>query len=44
MTKIKADLTEVARKMMAGVVQIYIEGNLDENNQCVLNPAMQDTW
>jgi len=41
MTKIKADITEVARKMMAGVVQIHIEGNLDADNQSVMNPAIR---
>jgi S1-C subfamily serine protease len=41
MTKIKADFTEVARKMMAGVVQIHIEGNLDADNQSVMNPAIR---
>ena len=41
MTKIKADFTEVARKMMAGVVQIHIEGNLDEDNRSVMNPAIK---
>jgi S1-C subfamily serine protease len=41
MTKIKADFTEVARKMMAGVVQIHIEGNLDEDNRSVMNPAIR---
>ena len=41
MTKIKADFTEVARKMMAGVVQIHIEGNRDEDNQSVMNPTIR---
>jgi len=41
MTKIKADFTEVARKMMAGVVQIHIEGNLDEDSQSVMDPAIK---
>ena len=41
MTKTKSDFTEVARKTMAGVVQIHVEGNLDENSQSVMNPAIR---
>ncbi len=46
MTKIKNDFTTVARRMMSGVVQIHIEGNLDEDNQSVMNPAIRitGTW
>jgi serine protease Do len=41
MTKIKNNFTEVARQMMAGVVQIHVEGNLDEDNQSVMNPTIK---
>ena len=41
MTKTKNDFTTVARKMMGGVVQIHVEGNLDEDNQSVMNPAIR---
>ena len=41
MTKIKNSFTEIARQMMAGVVQIHVEGNLDEDNQSVMNPAIK---
>jgi S1-C subfamily serine protease len=46
MTKIKTDFTQVARKMMSGVVQIHVEGNLDEDIQSVMNPAIKipGTW
>ena len=43
MTKIKSDFTTVARQMMAGVVQIHVEGNLDEDSQSVMNPAIRIT-
>jgi serine protease Do len=41
MTKIKNNFTEVARRMMAGVVQIHVEGNLDNDDQSVMNPAIK---
>lgn len=41
MTKIKSNFTEVARRMMAGVVQIHVEGNIDEDNQSVMNPTIK---
>jgi len=41
MTKIKSDFTQIARQMMAGVVQIHVEGNLDEDIQSVMNPAIK---
>jgi S1-C subfamily serine protease len=46
MSKIKNDLTHVARQMMSGVVQSHVEGNLDEDIQSVMNPAIRipGTW
>jgi S1-C subfamily serine protease len=46
MSKIKNDLTHVARQMMSGVVQIHVEGNLEEDIQSVMNPAIRipGTW
>ena len=41
MTKIKNDLTDVARKMMGGVVQIHVEGHIEEDIQSVMNPAIR---
>jgi S1-C subfamily serine protease len=41
MTKKTNDFTQVARQMMAGVVQIHVEGNLDEDIQSVMNPAIK---
>jgi len=41
MTKKKNNFTQVARQMMAGVVQIHVEGNLDEDIQSVMNPAIK---
>lgn len=41
MTKTKNDFTTIARRMMAGVVQIHIEGNLDSDSQSVMNPAIR---
>lgn len=41
MTKNKNNFTQVARQMMAGVVQIHVEGNLDEDIQSVMNPAIK---
>jgi S1-C subfamily serine protease len=46
MSKIKNDLSHVARQMMSGVVQIHVEGNLEEDIQSVMNPAIRipGTW
>ncbi len=46
MTKKTNNFTHVARQMMAGVVQIHVEGNLDEDIQSVMNPAIKipGTW
>jgi len=41
MTKIKSKLTDVARKMMSGVVQIHVEGHIEEDIQSVMNPAIK---
>ncbi len=39
-------LSDVAREMMSGVVQINVEGNLEEDIQSVMNPAIRipGTW
>lgn len=39
-------LSDVARKMMSGVVQIHVEGNIEEDIQSVMNPAIRipGTW
>lgn len=46
MTKKESNFTQLARKMMGGVVQIHVEGNLDEDTQSVMNPAIKipGTW
>ncbi|MCK5663791.1 MAG: trypsin-like peptidase domain-containing protein [Thiotrichaceae bacterium] len=36
----KNNLSDVARQMMSGVVQIHVEGNIEEDTQSVLNPAI----
>ena len=41
MSKTKNNLTDVARNMMSGVVQIHVEGNMAEDIQSVLNPAIK---
>jgi serine protease Do len=41
MKKIKGNFTQLARKMMGGVVQIHVEGNLDDDIQSVMNPAIK---
>lgn len=41
MTKRKKNITDVARQMMSGVVQIHVEGNLEEDVQSVLNPSIR---
>jgi S1-C subfamily serine protease len=43
MSKIKNNLKQVARQMMDGVVQIHVEGNLEEDIQSVMNPAVRRT-
>ncbi len=40
MIKRKNNLSDVARQMMSGVVQIHVEGNIEEDAQSVLNPAI----
>jgi len=46
MSTIENNLTEVARNMMSGVVQIHVEGNMEEDTQSVMNPAIKipGTW
>lgn len=46
MTKAKPDLSQIARDMMSGVVQIHIEGYIEEDIQSVMNPAIKipGTW
>jgi len=41
MTETESNFTQVARQMMGGVVQIHVEGNLDEDTQSVMNPAIK---
>lgn len=41
MTKKKNNLTDVALKMMNGVVQIQVEGYIEEDIQSVVNPAIK---
>lgn len=42
----KNKLTDIARKMMGGVVQIHVEGYIEEDIQSVMNPAIKilGTW
>lgn len=46
MSGIKNSLADVARRMMSGVVQIHVEGNIEEDIQSVMNPAIRipGTW
>ena len=37
----KSNLTDVARQMMGGVVQIHIEGNIEQDIQSILNPSVK---
>lgn len=37
----KHNFTSIARKMMSGVVQVHVEGFMEENIQSVLNPAIK---
>lgn len=41
MPKTQNTLSDVARKMMSGVVQIHVEGNIEEDIQSVMNPAIR---
>jgi serine protease Do len=41
MSKIKNNLKLVARQMMSGVVQIHVEGIIEEDIQSVMNPAIK---
>lgn len=41
MSKAQKNLKQVARKMMGGVVQIHVEGYLEEDIQSVMNPAVR---
>jgi serine protease Do len=41
MPKTKKHLSNVARNMMSGVVQIHVEGNMEEDIQSVMNPAIK---
>ena len=41
MTKKKNNLPDVAREMMNGVVQIQVEGHIEEETQSVMNPAIK---
>ena len=43
MSKAQNNLKQVARQMMNGVVQIHVEGNLEEDIQSVMNPAIRRT-
>ena len=41
MSKIQKSLSDVAREMMSGVVQIYVEGNIEEDIQSVMYPSIK---
>jgi S1-C subfamily serine protease len=41
MPKTRNTLSSAARKMMSGVVQIHVEGNIEEDIQSVMNPAIR---
>jgi S1-C subfamily serine protease len=41
MHRTKKTLTDVARQMMSGVVQIHVEGHLEEDIQSVMNPSIR---
>jgi len=41
MSKKKNKLTDIARQMMSGVVQIHVEGHIEEDIQSVMNPAIK---
>lgn len=46
MSKTKRKLNEIARQMMSGVVQIHVEGYIEEDIQSILNPSIKipGTW
>ncbi|MEN2283382.1 trypsin-like peptidase domain-containing protein [Algoriphagus sp. SE2] len=46
MSKTKHKLSDIARQMMSGVVQIHVEGYIEEDIQSVLNPSIKipGTW
>jgi serine protease Do len=41
MSKTKKSLSDVARNMMSGVVQLRVEGNMEEDIQSIMNPAIK---
>ncbi len=41
MKKNKSDLVDTARQMMGGVVQIHVEGYVEEDIQSVMNPSIR---
>ena len=41
MSTIKNNLSSIARDMMSGVVQVHVEGNIEEDIQSVMNPAIK---
>jgi serine protease Do len=41
MPKTNNDPNDIARDMMSGVVQIHVEGNIEEDIQSVMNPAIR---
>lgn len=41
MKKRNQRLIDVARRMMSGVVQIHVEGNIEEDVQSILNPSIK---
>ncbi|WOJ95133.1 trypsin-like peptidase domain-containing protein [Congregibacter variabilis] len=41
MSETKKNLTDVARQMMSGVVQVHVEGQLEEDIQSVMNPSIK---
>ena len=41
MSTTKNNLSSIARDMMSGVVQVHVEGNIEEDIQSVMNPAIK---
>lgn len=41
MKEIQNNLVDISRQMMSGVVQIHIEGNIEEDVQSVMNPSIK---
>jgi serine protease Do len=41
MSLLKNNLNDIARDMMSGVVQIHVEGTIEEDIQSVMNPAIK---